>query len=79
MRNVTNIVNNYLYNLCCVPPRREVDLYLETLVADIQNQFPDISKQSIINALNENAKVILHYRTYSSGKTEISLISYQAY
>jgi len=76
--DIDRIVENHLYNQCCVKRARGIDVLLDTLVSELQAKFPAITRSQIIGALESNRLIKLQYRQYSDESKEISLISYLA-
>lgn len=75
--DVERIVDNHLYNKCCLKSSRGVDLLLEDLVTELKQTFPALTQAAIVDALHSNPMVALQYRELSDQSKEISLISYQ--
>ncbi|EQC1558083.1 hypothetical protein ACY2PI_004421 [Citrobacter amalonaticus] len=76
--DVERIVDNHLYNKCCLARTRGVDLLLEDLVTELQQSYPALTQATIVEALHSNSMVALQYREFSDHSKEISLISYHA-
>jgi hypothetical protein len=45
--DVERIVDNYLYNKCCLARTRGVDLLLEDLVTELQQSYPALTQATM--------------------------------
>lgn len=73
------IIDNHLYNKCCIKKHSSIDTTLEILITELRVKFPNIREKEVTEALymlEKEKKLSISCTTKSDSTKEISLISY---